>query len=578
MIALSAAVLGAFADAFVAALAEKVSGAAITKLRGDPAQCALKQALGAAIRRYSVPSTTAGFRLELAHPLLEADGFLMQPKVIDEITHIVRFDREPDYAYIGQQWAAALADPQPEWRDFTDAAKQLVGYLRDELRETDTFRPVFDHKELGRVAANTAAAAESLAAIETHLAVLNELANSRFGALLHEFARARVSVRDEIRDYTWYIDEKTEGFVGRAFVFDAIDRFVGNNPRGYYFVRGDPGIGKTALTAQLVKTRGYVHHFNIRAMGINKADLFLRNVYAQLIAAYRLDRASIPERVDRDGGFLSTLLSEVARTLKQGEKAVIVIDGLDEVDDVDRTPGSNALYLPVTLPRGVYIIATTRKVPLPPGIECEQGTLDIEHNADGNVADIRAYVARAAMGPGIQAFIASQGIDVELFIEHLVEKSEGNFMYLRYVLPEIERGTYADRGLAALPQGLRNYYEQHWRRMRGEDAEVWLSYKLPIMMALVAAELPISVDLISDFSGVWDRRRVLAMLQPERWGQFLHKEAVPHEGTAQWRYSLYHASFKDFLGDKDEVEDGVSIISAKRKITASYRSKLFGHG
>ena len=77
------------------------------------------------------------------------------------------------------------------------------------------------------------------------------------------------------------------------------------------------------------------------------------------------------------------------------EKAIIVVDALDEVDTLGLSPGANALYLPVTLPQGIYVIITTRKIPIDLRIDCEQGTLDIEHDSAGNVADIHEYIERA---------------------------------------------------------------------------------------------------------------------------------------------------------------------------------------
>src|SRR5262249_26266811 len=157
---------------------------------------------------------------------------------------------------------------------------------------------------------------------------------------------------------------------------------------------------------------------------------------------------------------------------------------------------------PVTLPRGIYVIITTRRVPIDMRINCEWETLDVEHDSAGNLADILEYVERVVSRPGIQAYIAAQGIDNELFIEHLVEKSEGNILYLYYVLPEIEHGYYSDFGLEALSAGLQNYYENHWRRMRGEDVKGWFEYKLPVVMALAVVKEPVSIDLIANFSKV----------------------------------------------------------------------------
>ena len=91
-------------------------------------------------------------------------------------------------------------------------------------------------------------------------------------------------------DFSAFIADKTMGFVGRRFVFDAIDAFLGQAPCGYFVLRGEPGIGKSAIMAQLAKTRQYPHHFNIASEGIGSAKQFFLNASAQLIAQHRLDQ------------------------------------------------------------------------------------------------------------------------------------------------------------------------------------------------------------------------------------------------------------------------------------------------
>lgn len=85
-----------------------------------------------------------------------------------------------------------------------------------------------------------------------------------------------------LRDFSGFVNERTQDFTGRDFVFDAIDLFVKTNDRGYFFIKGDPGIGKSAIASELVKRGGYIHHFNIRAEGRNKPRQFLENVCSQL--------------------------------------------------------------------------------------------------------------------------------------------------------------------------------------------------------------------------------------------------------------------------------------------------------
>jgi hypothetical protein len=256
------------------------------KLKRDPVKIALKRALGAAIQRYA----TSQLRLDLAHPLLEKKGFLTFPAVAEEVMQLVRFEREPDAELIGQQWKAALVNP-PSSFNFTYEAKCFLRYLEIELRSTDVFRPVFEIKDIKAINDKDEDSATLLTAIEAELKDLNDLIASQFGSLTHYFAEALPNIHSEIRDYTFFIEDKTRGFVGRQLIFDEIERFLYDNSRGYFLIDSNPGIGKTALAAQLVKTQGYIHHFNSRSKGVTKAAQFLTNICAQLIARYKFSNS-----------------------------------------------------------------------------------------------------------------------------------------------------------------------------------------------------------------------------------------------------------------------------------------------
>ncbi|HAG81934.1 MAG TPA: hypothetical protein DCL61_12395, partial [Cyanobacteria bacterium UBA12227] len=141
------------------------------------------------------------------------------------------------------------------------------------------------------------------------------------------------------------IEEKTEGFVGREFVFEAIEKFLTSQPNGYFIIEGEPGIGKSAILAKYVQQTGCVAHFNVRSQGITSVERFLKNVCTQLISRYNLPYSSLPSDATRDGQFLAQLLGEVSAKLKTGERLVIAIDALDEVERTDHT-GANLLYLP----------------------------------------------------------------------------------------------------------------------------------------------------------------------------------------------------------------------------------------
>jgi len=550
-----------FVDTMSQAIGELIGEDIEEKIKSLSTRNTFKRAMGSAIARYSSQHK----RLALGQPLWQENGLFDQKIVVIEVAKILKFQEPPDFKVIARQWESLLQPPLKGY-DFTEEAKLLLGYFENELRDTEVFRPVFEAKDIRKIADEAENASVLLSSMEKHLISLIDLAKSGFGNISLQFSSAPYSIRDQIRDYTRYIEEKTQGFVGRKFVFDRIEQFIKSSPRGYVIIRGDPGLGKSALAAHLVKTEGYIHHFNISPEGINKASDFLRNICAQLIAVYSLPEMVIPPEATNDAGFLNKLLAEVSTKLN-GDKCIIVVDALDEADNlIGLSEGANVLYLPVSLPHGIYIIATARRKPINLRIDIpEQDDLLIDQDDTRNIADIHNFVKDQVKNLGIQTYINLQEIDDELFIDHMTEKSQGNFIYLRMVLPEIENGAYKDLELSSIPKGLQNYYEDHWRRMRRQSELDWFEYKLPVILALTVSQEPVSMDLLSDFSYIVDKRKIRDVLVD--FDQFIYKTDIVSRGEKQRGYRWYHASFFEFIAYREEVADErINLLSAHRKI------------
>ena len=84
------------------------------------------------------------------------------------------------------------------------------------------------------------------------------------------------------------IKDKTKDFVGREYVFDAIQAFIQENQKGYLTIIADPGMGKSAILAKYVQDTECIAHFNEQLKGRNRADQFLESICKQLIARYQL--------------------------------------------------------------------------------------------------------------------------------------------------------------------------------------------------------------------------------------------------------------------------------------------------
>jgi Swt1-like HEPN len=337
--------------------------------------------------------------------------------------------------------------------------------------------------------------------------------------------------------------EKTEGFIGRDFVFDSIQTFLKTQDNGYFVIEADPGVGKTALLAEYVRRSGYPAYFNVRAQGMNRADQFLDSICRQLIDRYRWSNDVIPSDAVRDGKFFSELLHQASASLKPNERLVIAIDALDEVDTSDHLSG-NLLYLPATLPKGIFFVMTQRPIALGLAVNAPLQRFNLMQYGVESRQDITAYIqARVTQSESVQAWMQQQQCNLEDLTMQLAEKSDNNFMYLRYVLREIEQGGYQNASLEGLPQGLGSYYEDHWRRM-GMIAKPIPRAKLKIVYVLAELQEPVSRSLISEFAQE-DPLTVQAVL--DQWREFLREDLIDQQTC----YSIYHASFSDFLHRKD---------------------------
>ncbi len=367
------------------------------------------------------------------------------------------------------------------------------------------------------------------------------------------------------------IEDKTDGFVSREYVYDAIDAFLSRHENGYFIVQGDPGIGKSAILAEYVRTHRCIAHFNVRSQGITGANQFLEGVCAQIINRYDLPYDSVPAESTSDGAFLARLLDEASGVVSVSDPLVIAVDALDEVEVSTQDTSANLLYLPPSLPDGVFFLLTTRPVTLPLTLTAPQQTFDLNAHKEEGLVDARKYIELSSAHEGLRGWIERQQLERGEFTDLLSEKSEGNFMYLKHVLSDIRDGLYKDIEIENLPRGLEGYYEDHWRRM-GMTARPLPRARLKLVYVLAELRRPVSRQLVSNIVKE-DHIAVQEVL--DDWWQFLHRQVTDGET----HFSLYHTSFRDFLHRIDIVQaTGLTIPEINAAIADNLWQGLFDDG
>jgi hypothetical protein len=360
------------------------------------------------------------------------------------------------------------------------------------------------------------------------------------------------------------IAEKIKTFCGRQFVFKTFQDFIKENPHGYFTIIGDAGMGKSSIVAKYVSEHKSPCYFNILVERRNRPELFLKSIRQQLI-----DRYQLPNSENAD---LPTLLAKVAGKLTLGERLVIAVDALDEVE---QEPGENLLHLPTTLPDRVYFLLTRRphnlgqkRLSVSPGVPVKELDLRDRKYVNFNQDDIKQYIRYLLYTDShykdeLRNWIQTRSIPDTSFVEQLADKSENNFMYLRYVLPAIAKGDYNDLSLKELPDGLQEYYQNHWVRMGMEAHPGQLSEI--VLYILLEIGTPIPCEMIAGIAEV-DECDVAQVLEKDEWVEYLKKQNVEGEIC----YTIYHASFLDFLKAKREMDSKRKLFREVIPILQNY--------
>jgi len=361
-------------------------------------------------------------------------------------------------------------------------------------------------------------------------------------------------------------------FTGREWLLGAVDRSISRMRRGYVLIQAEAGIGKSAFAARLVfdPTRPCVHHFT-RLEGGSSPEVARRSIAAQLVgwwdmAAQLCPGDQFPGEVADEPHWLVKVIDAAARkrdATSPGLPLVIVVDGLDEA--VASIPSRETgiplgLPRPETLPDGVFFVVTSRfGVPLT-AMSDRRGWHTIPVAGSDNQDDMRRYLTDLFEGEtangALRDAVAAAGQPTSHILEALLAKSRGVWIYLTYVLDEIESGypLTVDR----LPDGLVGYYLDQIHRWEQDGG--WSALGLPMLATLAALGQPATSTELTTFTGINGVAGIDLWLD-RRFRPFLD---VTRHGAGGRRYEIRHQSLRDlFAGmdaDADEMRPDAGIM------------------
>jgi len=398
-----------------------------------------------------------------------------------------------------------------------------------------------------------------------------------------------------------FAQEHTFNFTGREWVFQSIHQWL-SDPNGsrYFLLTGEPGAGKTAISDRLTQFSsspepihpnllpGFLsatHHCSARDSTTIDPKTFARSIALQLAyhippfaqALKDIGEKQVNIHVDLSIGAAndSTIQAVVIQnlnlagvmtaqeafnevvlqplhTLHQTEfdqPITILVDALDEAltHSDDRTI-VDLLSSLEHLPPQVRFILTSRKVAQVENrfVHAEELNLSALEFHVQNQADLHTYIqTRCSSNTPLSTHLS----DLEphrqtIAIDQITQKAEGNFLYVRFLLDEIEQGKRSLTALEGLPEGLDGLYYESLARVIKLGKQDWHTTYAPLIGILSVARTSLTPSHLQAFtqqseSTLWhclgDLREFLEALEPQT-------IAAPEPS-----YRLYHQSMMDFL-------------------------------
>lgn len=331
-------------------------------------------------------------------------------------------------------------------------------------------------------------------------------------------------------------------FGGREHELKQLDNSLTKQPSGYIHVTGRSGFGKTALLANWIKTlrqrdQRICYHFISRLDDIADEEFALRNLCQQLVSYHNLS-GELPTNATEIRSLYPLLLNIPPA---EGEKLIIIIDGLDE--SVGWKPGAD--LFPPSLPKGIFVVFSAREVP--------DGNWLINLNLSRSIVELvtlekmgAAEIADLLQKAGNKAALLANNTK---FVQAIYAVSQGDPFYLHFLVEDIQQGKITTKTINEQPVGLKKYLKNWWEQL-SNDTDLDKQVIHDLLGILTVARGSLSRKELAEISSSPGK----SLLLKKELGGSLQRYLV---GDQKNGYALCHARFGELLATKDFLGDDV---------------------
>ncbi len=271
------------------------------------------------------------------------------------------------------------------------------------------------------------------------------------------------------------IESLTETFKGRQKELNDIISFIFNRKEKFLFYWGNPGIGKSALLARAIQILKWPKDFQIQS-GIFPIDTNINNIdvieyffrrgadtenaggmleYINLLLEekYKLGLKTTGNIKEQQKGFFDRL-QLVSEKLNKNEMLLLFFDGLDErSDDLELLES-----LPKICDKNIKIIYASRDISVIRERVYEK--LETGDCLNMTISGLSEEDTRSFL----YDYVNKYNINNE-YVKAIVQKSEGNPLYIKLLCDGLENGDYSLNDIDILPVAIGDMYEKILKRL-----------------------------------------------------------------------------------------------------------------
>ena len=345
-------------------------------------------------------------------------------------------------------------------------------------------------------------------------------------------------------DFSLDIKKHIGNFVGRKWLYQKVDSFIKGDDN-IFWITAEAGFGKTAFSTYLMtehpNTVG-IHFCDYKSKNRKDSKNVLRTLMYQLttqVQEYKiiledsylekLKEISTMTSID----ILQELLIQPLDKIIVSEKYFFIIDALDEASENGKNELVDLVQMFSQLPSWLKIIITSRPEEY---FKRKLSKLSITHlnaNSNENMEDIKIYIKYSFTQ------LAPNNVNKKN-IELLLEKSEGNILYIKEVFAAIKSKQIKIEELGNLPKGMDGLYYNMFERYFN-NLDIYKKEYLPLANILVAYKNGLSITLIMSILDI----NVLAYRKLK---EAFYSVLEENDGMV----TFYHKSLFDWLSDYDK--------------------------